>query len=95
MKTVNVARLKNHLSAYLAHVRKGEHVLIKDRNTPIAKIVPLGVVEDEEILALASAGTVSLPDLPRKLPNWFDDLVKSRKMKTSAASLIAEERNEG
>ena len=96
MKTVNVAKLKNQLSAYLAYVRKGEQVLIKDRNTPVAKIVPLGVAEeDEEILAMAAAGAVRLPDLPGKLPDWFDDLVRSRKIKTSAAVLIAEERDEG
>ncbi|PYV44758.1 MAG: hypothetical protein DMG06_05135 [Acidobacteria bacterium] len=96
MKTVNVAKLKNQLSAYLAYVRKGEQVLIKDRNTPVAKIVPLGVAEeDEEILAMAAAGAVRLPDLPGKLPDWFDDLVRSRKIKTSAAVLIGEERDEG
>ena len=96
MKTVNVAKLKNQLSAYLAYVRKGEQVLIKDRNTPVAKIVPLGVAEeDEEILAMAAAGAVRLPDLPGKLPDWFDDLVRSRKIKTSAAVLIDEERDEG
>ena len=96
MKTVNVAKLKNQLSAYLAYVRKGEQVLIKDRNTPVAKIVPLGVAEeDEEILAMAAAGAVRLPDLPGKLPDWFDELVRSRKIKTSAAVLIGEERDEG
>jgi prevent-host-death family protein len=96
MKTVNVAKLKNQLSAYLAYVRKGEQVLIKDRNTPVAKIVPLGVAEeDEEILAMAAAGAVRLPDLPGKLPDWFDHLVRSRKIKTSAAVLIGEERDEG
>jgi antitoxin (DNA-binding transcriptional repressor) of toxin-antitoxin stability system len=61
MKTVNVAKLKNELSAYLAYVRKGEHVLIKDRNTLIARIVPLGVAkEDKEFLAMASGGEMRL-----------------------------------
>jgi prevent-host-death family protein len=97
MRTVNVAKLKNQLSAYLRYVRKGEQVLIKDRNTPVAKIVPVDLAqeEDEEILAMAGAGAVRLPDLPGKLPDWFDDLLRSRKIKTSAAVLIGEERHEG
>ena|SRR5436309_108598 len=96
MKTVNVAKLKNQLSLYLGYVRRGGHVLIKDRNTPIAKIVPLDIsqTEDEEILAMSAAGVVKLPDLAEVVPDWFDDLLKSRKTKTTAGRLIREERDE-
>jgi prevent-host-death family protein len=94
MKTVNVAELKNQLSAYLAYVRNGEEVLIKDRNTPVAKIVPLSAGEDEEMQAMVAAGLVRPPALPGKSPDWFDDLLRSPKIKASAAALIAEERNE-
>lgn len=38
MKTVNVAELKNRLSAYLQMVRKGEVIIVRDRDLPIARI---------------------------------------------------------
>src|SRR5918912_898449 len=62
MRTVNIADLKNNLSAYLERVRKGEELLVKDRNRPIAKLVPLAVGEDldSEELELA-ADLVRLP----------------------------------
>jgi prevent-host-death family protein len=41
MKTVNIGKLKNELSTYLRYVKKGEEVLIRDRNLPVAKIVPI------------------------------------------------------
>ena len=41
MASVQIAELKNHLSAYLRKVRTGEEVVICDRKTPIAQIVPL------------------------------------------------------
>jgi prevent-host-death family protein len=40
MKSVNISSLKAHLSAHLQLVRKGEDVLICDRNTPVARIIP-------------------------------------------------------
>ena len=63
MRTVNVAELKNNLSKYLRAVRGGEEVLVRDRNTPIAKIVPLSGAGswDQELLRLAAAGVLKLP----------------------------------
>jgi len=40
MRTVNIGTLKNQLSAYLQIVRKGEEVVVQDRNKPIARILP-------------------------------------------------------
>jgi antitoxin (DNA-binding transcriptional repressor) of toxin-antitoxin stability system len=40
MKRVRVAQLKTHLSAYLADIRGGESMVVCDRNTPIARLVP-------------------------------------------------------
>ncbi len=37
-----IADLKNHLSEHLRVVRNGGEVIVMDRLTPIAKIVPLG-----------------------------------------------------
>ena len=40
MKAVKISELKTHLSAYLRRVRKGEHILVMDRDEPIAEISP-------------------------------------------------------
>ncbi len=40
MKQAKVSELKAHLSEYLARVRGGETVVVCDRNTPIARLVP-------------------------------------------------------
>lgn len=40
MKNAKVSELKAHLSAYLARVRKGETVVVCERSTPIARLVP-------------------------------------------------------
>jgi len=38
---VNIAELKNRLSYYLERVKRGETLLVMDRKTPVARIVPL------------------------------------------------------
>ena len=40
MKRAKVSELKAHLSSYLADVRGGASVIVCDRNTPIARLVP-------------------------------------------------------
>lgn len=41
-KEVNIAELKNRLSYYLRAVRRGEALLVKDRDEVIARIEPAG-----------------------------------------------------
>ncbi len=41
MKYVKVSELKAKLSAHLAEVRSGETVVVCDRKTPIARLVPV------------------------------------------------------
>jgi prevent-host-death family protein len=62
MKSVNIAELKNRLSLYLNEVKAGKEILVRDRNEPVARIVPLtrSRDEDEELRALASQGKVRL-----------------------------------
>lgn len=40
MQRAQVAHLKAHLSKYLADVRDGDTVVVYDRNTPIARVIP-------------------------------------------------------
>ena len=41
MKKAKIAELRNGLSRYLDHVRAGGSVIVYDRDTPIAEIVPI------------------------------------------------------
>jgi antitoxin (DNA-binding transcriptional repressor) of toxin-antitoxin stability system len=50
MKTVGIAELKSHLSAHLREVRRGRSLVVLDRDTPIARLVPYA----------ADAGTLSV-----------------------------------
>jgi prevent-host-death family protein len=63
MQTVNIADLKNNLSSWLEQVRNGEELVVKDRNTPIARLLPLTSGEnlDAEEEALVGAGLMRLP----------------------------------
>ena len=63
MQTVNIAELKNNLSAYLEQVKNGAELIVKDRNRPVARLVPLSEVEDldAEEAALVAGGLMRLP----------------------------------
>jgi prevent-host-death family protein len=40
MKTAGIAELKNSLSRYVDYVRDGGEVVVYDRQTPVARLVP-------------------------------------------------------
>ena len=73
MRAVNIADLKNNLSRYLNEVRGGAEVLGKDRNKPIARIVPLMAEDDDEaeLMELIAAGSARLPRNVGPLPKAF------------------------
>ena len=64
MRSVNVAELKNRLSKYLTFVKAGQEVVIRDRNLPVAKIIPFTTADanDQELL-LVAAGRLRLPSV--------------------------------
>lgn len=37
---VKIAEFKSRLSEYLRRVRRGQEIIVKDRETPIARVVP-------------------------------------------------------
>ncbi len=94
MRSVNIGRLKNHLSRYLGEVRRGEEILIRDRNLPIAKIVPLTEVGDlgTEEVALVASGQMRAPKRP--LPRWFWSLPGPRISARRAAAAVLADRAE-
>lgn len=40
-RTVNIAKFKARMGKYLRFVRAGEELIVLDRNTPIAQVVPI------------------------------------------------------
>jgi prevent-host-death family protein len=62
MRTVNIGELKNQLSAYLQYVRDGEEVVVKDRNVPVARILPIAAdALAEHEAQLVASGAITLP----------------------------------
>ena len=61
MRTAKISELKARLSAHIAFVKNGEEVLIFDRNTPVARLVPPGPVGDEDARRsrLIAKGTIT------------------------------------
>jgi prevent-host-death family protein len=68
VRSVNVAELKNKLSKYLTFAKGGEEIVIRDRNLPVAKLVPFSAEEaSEEELLLVASGKMRLPQNPLNL----------------------------
>ena len=73
MRTVNIAELKNQLSKYLTFAKAGEEVVIRDRNLPVAKLVPFSADDaDEQELSLVAAGRLRLPQSRLDLKKLFN-----------------------
>jgi prevent-host-death family protein len=80
MRTASVSQLKATLRACLAWVKAGEEVVVTERGTPIAKIVPLAgphTALPASLAALEQAGLVRpgsghVPDAVWTLPRPKD-----------------------
>jgi antitoxin (DNA-binding transcriptional repressor) of toxin-antitoxin stability system len=65
MKAVRIADLKRHLSRHLRDVRAGGTLTVLDRDTPVARLVPIDSGEDVSITS-PQPGAARLADV--KLP---------------------------
>jgi prevent-host-death family protein len=92
-RAVSIADLKTNLGAHLARVRSGEEILIRDRSTTIAKIVPFAVTDEvsADEVALAAAGKVRLPT--RRLPASFWKTSGPRVATDRALEILREDRD--
>ena len=95
MKSVNIAELKNRLSVYLNEVKAGEEILVRDRNRPVARIIPLARSrdEDEELLSLASQGKLRLGE--GRVEESFWEMPAPRVSAAALRRAIEQERDEG
>lgn len=93
MKSVNIAELKNRLSSYLTEVKAGEEILVRDRNQPIARIVPLAqAFGDEDLLALAAQGKLRLGE--GTIDDSFWELPAPRISPTILRNALEQERHD-
>lgn len=94
MKSVNIVELKNRLSAYLEEVKGGREILVRDRNTPVARIVPIArdATIDDELHALAAQGKIRLGE--QTLDESFWDLPAPRVPAHLLKRAIEHERDE-
>jgi prevent-host-death family protein len=71
MRTAKISELKAKLSAHIQYVKNGEEVLVLDRDTPVARLVPAGPTEEysERERRLIAKGILTPPKMPR--PNGY------------------------
>jgi len=96
MKSVKISELKNRLSHYLQHVRRGESLLVCDRDRVIARIEPAGntapaTVDASWLADLERSGTVRRRI--RKLPKGW--LERRPLVKADVVAALLEEREHG
>src|SRR5690348_6016641 len=99
--SINIARLRDSLCACLARVQKGEEYIIRDRNRPVAKLVPLpasDAMDDAELEAherhLVATGQMRLPKQPldiEALMRMPAGRISSKRLR----AIIAAEREDG
>jgi prevent-host-death family protein len=82
MRKIGIAELKAQLSENLRAVRAGEVIVVLDRTTPVARIVP---IEERSVLSVRrpALGAIALNRVP---------LPKAAKLKVDVLQLLLEER---
>lgn len=91
MKSTNIADLRNHLTRYLKEVRAGEEIIVRDRQLPIARIVPLAHDDQLEEAALVASGLMRRAE--RALPASFWRVRRPAIARTLAANAVSRDRD--
>lgn len=69
MKTVGIADLKAHLSGHLRTVKKGETLLVVERGTPVARIVPAADLRSGIVTRPPTRELASVKKMLKRLPH--------------------------
>jgi prevent-host-death family protein len=80
MESVNVATLKNNLSAYLAAVKKGKELIITSHRHPVARLLPVVKKADD------------LKIIPAKKPVSSLKKIKGIKLSFDPVEVLLEDR---
>src|SRR5262245_52898796 len=81
---VQIARLKAQLSGYLRSVRRGGEIIVMDRKTPVARIVPHEEVPPHQlqvrppIPGATPLSRLELPPFPCEVPDVMPFLLEDR-----------------
>jgi prevent-host-death family protein len=97
MKTASVSEAKNRLSAFLELVRRGETVVITDRNVPVAQLAPLPAAmrgdDEARLQALERRGVIRRARV-RPGKDFLKRLPAVAKVKGDALAALMNEREE-
>jgi antitoxin (DNA-binding transcriptional repressor) of toxin-antitoxin stability system len=98
MKNARISELRDGLSEYLARVRKGETIIVYDRDTPIARIEPIAVVANEPgvpdwVIEAERRGIMSPPKIRGRAPLLVDPIKVEPRF--SLLEALLEERRSG
>jgi prevent-host-death family protein len=98
MKTATISEAKNHLSELLVRVKRGETVLILDRDRPVARLEPVGRYEGADVDArleeLERRGVIRRPKR-RPGKNLLATLPPAPQIKADVLAALLAERDEG
>ena len=92
VRSTNIADLRNHLTRYLKEVRAGEEIVVRDRQLPFAKIIPLAKPAEAEDLRLVAAGLMRKAE--RALPASFWRMRRASVGRKAAADAVGRDRDE-
>ena len=90
MRSANIAELRDKLTQYLREVRAGAEIIVRDRQRPIAKIVPLDMDDDADDAALVAAGVMRKAQRP--LPSAFWRTRRAAVSARAAAAAVSDDR---
>lgn len=79
MTTVRIAELKSRLSEHLRSVRKGRTLIVLDRDTPVARIVPYAAEPIEIRRATRGLHDLKLPPPPASSTDSLAVLLDDRR----------------
>ena len=90
MRSANIAQLRDRLTQYLREVRAGEEIIVRDRQRPIARIVPITLDAESDDEELVGAGLMR--KATRELPAAFWRTRRSTVTLRTAAAAVSEDR---
>jgi prevent-host-death family protein len=92
VRSTNIADLRNHLTRYLKEVRAGEEIVVRDRQLPFAKIVPLAHDDEAEDSGLVASGLMRRAE--RALPAAFWRVRRPSIDRDVAANAVSRDRDD-
>jgi prevent-host-death family protein len=92
-RTAAIGELKAQLSRYLKRVRAGEEILVTDRGVPVARLVPVGGGDRDELRDLERQGLARVGR--GVLPKNFWELPRPRDPEGRVRGAVRAEREGG